>query len=614
MALHRYWRVYITASTSGSDMLISFYEVEMRGVVGGADQCTGGTASASHNTSTAYRLFDDNPSTYWVNGGPAVASWLQYDWGAGVAVDVAELRLLPRSNLQSPQAFALQYSDNGTDWTAAASWTGVGGWTGGVEKLFVPPPPPPLVVSAQCRQPFALRLASGDAQAYRIGIWVQTACTTPYAVRLAKAGQPFWAIQWEINAALTQGFGVWVAAARGQSCHLLLTVARSQHWTEWLSRMSRQPLWEICRQGSRHPWSLHAVVRVAQQQPMAASWTVECQRPQRFSLLARNPVARRCVSHWNLTTPRSLFPPVPVIQWAGPSPVASGVWREVWRPLSLVAVTIGCLEAEGTVPPPFWSAELQLAELADFVALRLGDFFMLQVGEASFLLQVDGKRLQRAGDGSVVRILAAVSPTARHAAPRAALISQRWTDAQGARSLVEELLGESVVWLLPDWPVPGGRLVATNRSPMQVVQEIAEAAGGLVQTCPDGQLQVCPRFPRPVPAWPTLLPDHCLTDEDILTVQEAQQIQARVDQVWVRNGSVAQGQATLQPDPRPEGPNQGKSRFAPGETVHLLLTPEETDAEVVVTASAGAIMPPVPVQWQNTEDISFMASNQARLT
>ena len=138
MALHRYWRVYITESNSGPDNFIRLYEVELRGSVGGADQCNGGTASASHNTSTAYKLFNNNEAgDYWINGGPSAPCWFQYDFGYGNAVSVAELRILNgSSNTQSPKAFSLQWSDDGSNFITTSSWLNITGWIGGVEKLF----------------------------------------------------------------------------------------------------------------------------------------------------------------------------------------------------------------------------------------------------------------------------------------------------------------------------------------------------------------------------------------------------------------------------------------------------------------------------------------------
>ncbi|MEO5362459.1 MAG: discoidin domain-containing protein [Magnetococcus sp. DMHC-8] len=624
MSLHRYWRLWITASTSGSDLLVSLYEVEMRATPGGVDQCNGGSPAASHNTATAYRLFDDDPGSYWTNGGPAAVTWVQYDFGAAVAV--TELRLLPRSTWMSPQQFALQYADNGTDWTDQASWNGVTDWVGGVEKLFVPPPPPPVWVSAPCRQPFALLLATACRQPCPVGIWSHRLCTCPYALLLAGARTQPWHLQ-EAAAGqgrgLRQGFACWVERGRSHSWSLLLAVALRQPWRQWISRAHRQPMGERMQQAGRQPWSLRARLLAGHRQPMGATWPVAGRQTQRFALHPRNPVLASLTRYWNLATaPLACCPPPPVVTLAGPGRWPVGAWGESRRPLLLVSALIRHGREEWC-----WSAELHLARESDFAALQVDDTVVVQVGGDSFTLLVDGKRLTRhgaegaPGGGPVAHILYGISPTARHALPRAGLVNRSWSADQGARSVVESLLAEPVEWLVPDWSIPAGRLVAHALSPLQVVQRIAGEVGGVVQSTMAGRVRVAPGVPQGVSAWPTLTPQHLLTDgEDILSMHETRQAGVQVDRVVVRNGPLpgrpagAAGQVVLQPDRRQEGPNQGVRRWAPGETVQLVLRPGEMAAAVAVTASTGQVSPPLPTGWQQTEEVCFVASRQAELS
>ncbi|MBF0402090.1 MAG: discoidin domain-containing protein [Magnetococcales bacterium] len=161
MLPHRYWRIYITRSTFGATMQVCLYEVEFRGTPGGPDQCDGGVASASHRTDRAYRLFDNNPSEYWINGGPSEDSWFQYDFGAGHAVIVAEIKMVSRGWEESPEDFVLQWSDDGTHFTTAASWSGINDWIGGLEKLFVVSDPPPPPTPPPTTPPWQFRCSGG---------------------------------------------------------------------------------------------------------------------------------------------------------------------------------------------------------------------------------------------------------------------------------------------------------------------------------------------------------------------------------------------------------------------------------------------------------------------
>ncbi|MEO5333029.1 MAG: discoidin domain-containing protein [Magnetococcus sp. YQC-5] len=142
-ASFRYWRIYVTKSTAGSNMLLSFYEMEMRATVGGADQCNGGTASASHADSTSSNLFDNNTTSYWVNGSPSADCWIKYDFGAGNTRSIGQLAFLPRYTNQCPEDFQLQYSNDGTTWTTMQSWVGqTTGWSDGTWRYYTVNRPP----------------------------------------------------------------------------------------------------------------------------------------------------------------------------------------------------------------------------------------------------------------------------------------------------------------------------------------------------------------------------------------------------------------------------------------------------------------------------------------
>lgn len=138
---HTYWRIYITANdgnTSGQKMAIM--EVEMRSTWGGADQCTGGTPSASSQSAgfEASKAFDDNTSTnQWIcnssdGSGPW---WIRYEFAS--SIDIVEIVIWPPTTLnRAPKDFDFQYSDDGSSWTTLFSVTGQTGWSAGVSRTF----------------------------------------------------------------------------------------------------------------------------------------------------------------------------------------------------------------------------------------------------------------------------------------------------------------------------------------------------------------------------------------------------------------------------------------------------------------------------------------------
>lgn len=124
------WRINITAN--GGTGNYSIAELEMRSSAGGADQCTGGTASASSTLSTnvASNAFaNDGTTTYWVSSNTVGSQWLEYDFASPQTI--VEIAMTSRSDLSStktaimldtPQAFDVQYY-NGSTWVTYWSVT-----------------------------------------------------------------------------------------------------------------------------------------------------------------------------------------------------------------------------------------------------------------------------------------------------------------------------------------------------------------------------------------------------------------------------------------------------------------------------------------------------------
>lgn len=126
MAAHRYWRVFITATGSN---VIGVSEIELRDTVGGADLTGSGTASASaiDGSNVPAQAVDNNTGTDWSTWPANPPQWWAYDFGAGNAYDIRQLRFTPRSGwpTEAPKDFDLQYSDDGTTWVSKCGFAGV---------------------------------------------------------------------------------------------------------------------------------------------------------------------------------------------------------------------------------------------------------------------------------------------------------------------------------------------------------------------------------------------------------------------------------------------------------------------------------------------------------
>jgi hypothetical protein len=147
MAAHLHWRVLITA-THGSGAT-NCARCEMRTSAGGANAATGGTPSASNALGgyPASSAFDGNNSTFWVSPS-GIPAWLRYSFAA--AVDIVELVWRNRPDgytNESPSAFSVQWSDDGTNWTTEKSFT-TPAWAAGEQRTFTvqtTPAPGPFV-------------------------------------------------------------------------------------------------------------------------------------------------------------------------------------------------------------------------------------------------------------------------------------------------------------------------------------------------------------------------------------------------------------------------------------------------------------------------------------
>lgn len=118
------WRVYITENQNGG-VTSAFKEVEMKTTIGGADACTGGTASADSTVSAAADAFDDSSATLWQSGFGAVPHWIQYTFSS--AVTIVQITLKTQTGDTGPKGWKFEYWDGGA-WIAVKTVTAEPAW------------------------------------------------------------------------------------------------------------------------------------------------------------------------------------------------------------------------------------------------------------------------------------------------------------------------------------------------------------------------------------------------------------------------------------------------------------------------------------------------------
>ena len=134
--MKRFWRVNIASCSAG--MYGALSEIQFADSVGGASLFGTGTAIAQSNqTGHGPALaVDGSLITYWGGAGP-LPVWWGYDFGAGNAPTVVEVRITADAGLTSyhPSAFTLDGSDDASTWVTEASFT-PSAWVGSVQQTF----------------------------------------------------------------------------------------------------------------------------------------------------------------------------------------------------------------------------------------------------------------------------------------------------------------------------------------------------------------------------------------------------------------------------------------------------------------------------------------------
>ena len=133
MAAHRYWRLYIISNNGGTYVEVA--ELEFRETAGVSQVPSGGTPlwSSLYSSSTIYQAanaFDGNNSTRWRASG-SQNEWIGYDFGPGNDIEPVEILLgaFTSAATNNPRNIRVEYSDNGTDWSAYTHLEEQTGWS-----------------------------------------------------------------------------------------------------------------------------------------------------------------------------------------------------------------------------------------------------------------------------------------------------------------------------------------------------------------------------------------------------------------------------------------------------------------------------------------------------
>lgn len=296
-----------------------------------------------------------------------------------------------------------------------------------------------------------------------------------------------------------------------------------------------------------------------------------------------NPVTKRLTASWSLLSDARLQAVVnsPEMAWNG-------------RTIRIVTATLSCDEES-----PVWIAQVEIAELADFAAIGIGDTITLALGLEAFVLVVDGKTLSRESVAERRCELSAVSPVALLDSPFAGTIRFYQPIAESAEAAVESLIGP-VTWQLPNWIIPAGRLMLEGVTPLAAARNIVAAVGGIVESNPDGTVVCRRRHPVSIPQYSASTVAHSLFDADVISTRSQIAPSRGFNRVTIANEDGAAGASSDRIEFVADAidANRGTVRAYLVTTRPVVLT--HTGHAATVIASLGA------VSRSETETVEFV--------
>lgn len=175
-------------------------------------------------------------------------------------------------------------------------------------------------------------------------------------------------------------------------------------------------------------------------------------------------------------------------------------------------------QAEGDV---LWSASMVL-ESEDVYALFVeGVLFEIDFMGEHYLFQYTGKSIQRSGPGEAIRRIDGRSPAVMLQEPRATLIDVATPVPIAMRVLIENVLGEEISWMLPDWTVEANRVAASQTTPLRFAVSVLDEVGAVLECEPNGSFVAREKYKVPSPGYGEYAADHTYSDSaDNLSVDE----------------------------------------------------------------------------------------------
>lgn len=144
----------------------------------------------------------------------------------------------------------------------------------------------------------------------------------------------------------------------------------------------------------------------------------------------------------------------------------------------------------------YWRCSVELADPKDGFEFKPNDRFTINLMGELFDFLVESISINRTGPVSISATLEGVGIGAEIAPPRASTITKIWGEDVTAHDVVFELLGNRLdTWDFINWTIPGNRLSVEGGNVVDLAKTVVEAAGGILESFPNGDFLVRKKFP-----------------------------------------------------------------------------------------------------------------------
>jgi hypothetical protein len=283
------------------------------------------------------------------------------------------------------------------------------------------------------------------------------------------------------------------------------------------------------------PWDFAHLVRAQ----LAQSWHIfgllRAELAQRWAITA-DLVQAELVQPWHLRE-RDLLQAQLVQRWGWEVDSAVCSYRvEVLADGRPVAVSLVNIEAG--LDQDVLAGEIHIASEADYLRCPLGARLVVTVTAPQevmeFNLVVTSPRITEE-HGNTQYIVEVMSPAVLLGEPYAKPLS---TELSGLASAIAATLAAPLplLWSTVDWEIPPGIWMASGQTPLALLKQLAGAAGAVVQSRPDGAIEVLPAYPQPVNRWDEAVPGLTLVETmDCFTTGSTPDLRSGTNVVLVSN-------------------------------------------------------------------------------